>query len=155
VTETPKERSNRQLGELLQELRVVLPGTQVLLPFLLAVPCASRFERTPDRDRWALYVCLVLTSVGIVLLLAPTLYHRLRWERGGKQFVVAVGHRLFVAGTFFLGLGLLSALFLVADVLAGEAAAGATTAAIGAMLAAVWYVLPFWLGRSDRFEEAE
>jgi hypothetical protein len=77
----------------MQELRVALPGAQVLLGFLLTVPFAARFGQTSTFERVTLFVCLLLTVGGTVLLMAPSVYHRLRWNQGGKSDVVLVGHR--------------------------------------------------------------
>ena len=80
--ETEKERSDRQLAELMAELRVAIPGAQVLLGFLLTVPFATRFGRTTRLERLTLFACLLLTVAGTVLLMAPSVYHRLRWGQG-------------------------------------------------------------------------
>jgi hypothetical protein len=82
--------TDRQLIELLTELRVALPGVQVLLGFLLTAPLASRFGRTSELDRGLLYLCTVVTSSGVLFLMAPSLYHRIRWEERGRQDVVAI-----------------------------------------------------------------
>ena len=126
--ETAKERTDRQLMELLTELRVALPGAQVLLAFLLTVPFATRFGRTTEGQRDALFACLLLTALGTVLLMAPSMYHRLRWTRGGKSDVVRIAHRLFLAGSTFLGAGVVTAVFLVNDFVFGTVAAASRRA---------------------------
>src|SRR5262249_17764820 len=123
VSETPKERTDRQLIELLTELRVALPGAQVLLGFLLTAPLASRFGRTSQLDRTLLYVCTLVTAAGVMLLMAPSVYHRIRWDAGGKQDVILVGHRLFLAGTGLLAVGMLCAVFVIGDLIFDTAAA--------------------------------
>src|SRR5690242_8988625 len=104
--ESDKERTDRQLTELLNELRVALPGAQVLLGFLLTVPFATRFGRVDHAGRIALFACLLSTVAGTLLLMAPAVYHRLRWNLGGKADVVRNAHRLFLAGTALLGIGI-------------------------------------------------
>ncbi len=96
--------------ELLGELRVVLPGAQVLLAFLFTVPFATHFDQVGRGGRIVFFVCLVLTSLATVLLVAPSIYHRLRWNKGGKGDVIRIGHSLFLVGTAALGLGNLAAL---------------------------------------------
>jgi hypothetical protein len=91
--------------ELLGELRVVLPGAQVLLAFLFTVPFATHFNQVSRGGRIVFFVCLVLTSLATILLMAPSVYHRLRWEKGGKGDVIRVGHVMFLVGTAALGLG--------------------------------------------------
>ena len=103
MSETPKQRTDRQLIELLTELRVALPGAQVLLAFLLTVPFATRFGRVSGSERVALFVALIATVTGTLLLMAPSVYHRLRWRRGGKADVIIVAGRLFLIGTRLAG----------------------------------------------------
>jgi hypothetical protein len=143
-----KERSDRQLTELLNELRVALPGAQVLLAFLLAVPFATRFGRVDEAEKVALFIALIGTVAGTVLLMAPPVYHRLRWGWGGKTDVVEVASRLFLAGTGLLGLGMVAAVYLVSAVLYGSAVAIVATCLIGVVLVLVWYLLP--LRRASR-----
>jgi hypothetical protein len=155
VPETEKERTDRQLLELLNELRVALPGAQVLLGFLLTVPFATRFGRISRVERGALLACLLSTVAGTILLMAPSVYHRLRWEQGGKSDVVRVGHRFFLAGTTFLGIGIVGGLFLVSSVVFGSATAIACTIAAVILLAVCWYVLPLSHGRDESVRERE
>src|SRR5689334_143334 len=82
--ETPKERTDRQLLELLNEVRVALPGAQFLFAFLLAVPFASRFGDVSHRLQIVFYVCLLSTLAATILLMAPAVYHRIRWQQGNK-----------------------------------------------------------------------
>ena len=153
--ETPKQKTDRQLIELLNELRVALPGAQVLLAFLLAVPFATRFDRVEHRDRVALFVCLLLTAMGTILLMAPSVYHRLRWNQGGKSDVVAVGHALLLVGTSLLGLGVLVAVYMVSDFLFGEVAGIAAAAVIALTVLVTWYLIPLVRGRTAAIRESE
>jgi hypothetical protein len=146
VTETAKQKTDRQLLELLNELRVTLPGAQVLLGFLFTAPFAARFDRTSHADRILFFACLVVTALGVVLLMAPSVYHRVRWDEGGKGDVVRVGHRLFLVGTACLGAGMLGAVFLLGDVLFGPGVAAAATAFCALALAVTWYALPLQRG---------
>ena len=146
--ETEKQRTDRQLIELLNELRVALPGAQVLLGFLLTVPFATRFGRVGHGGKVTLFVCLFFTAAGTILLMAPSVYHRLRWEAGGKSEVVRAGHWMFLAGTASLALGILAAVLLVTDVLFGAVAAVAAAIALGTGIAVIWYVVPLTHGRS-------
>ena len=146
--ESEKQRTDRQFAELLNELRVALPGAQVLLGFLLTVPFATRFGRVTDEQRIALFVCLLLTVAGTVLLMAPSVYHRLRWERGGKSDVVRVAHRLFLAGSACLAAGVAAVVFLVGDVLFGGIAATVSAAAVALIVVSTWYLLPVHRSRN-------
>jgi hypothetical protein len=153
--EGEKERTDRQLIELLTELRVVLPGAQVLLAFLFSVPFAARFGGISRLQRVGFFTSLLFTATGTVLLMAPSIYHRLRWGRGGKSDVIRVGHWLFLVGTAFLALGLLAGLLLVSDVVYGAWAAGIATTAVAACLLGSWYALALTRGRSAASKQDE
>jgi uncharacterized protein DUF6328 len=155
MTETDKEKTDRQLIELLNELRVALPGAQVLLAFLLTAPFQAHFTRTTDFERAVLFAGVMFTCVGVVLLMAPSVYHRIRWNAGGKRDVVRVGHRFFLAGTAALVLGLLCAIFVVAEFLFGLAAAIVAVVFLLVLVTATWYVLPLERGRDPRVQSQE
>src|ERR1700758_719769 len=96
--ETPKERANRELLELLNELRVVLPGVTVLLAFLLAVPFARGWTRVTTFQRDVFVIAFLASAVSVALLAAPTSYHRLRFRHGEKAQLVRLGNSLAIAG---------------------------------------------------------
>jgi Family of unknown function (DUF6328) len=155
VPETPKEKTDRQLIELLNELRVALPGGQVLLGFLLTVPFAARFGRTSQLDRVVLFVCMIVTAAGIVFLMAPSVYHRIRWNEGGKEDVILVGHHLFLVGTGCLAFGMVCAVFLLGDVLFGPVAAACSAGLTVVLVVITWYLLPLERGRSQSIRSQE
>jgi len=154
-TETDKERTDRQLNELLSELRVVLPGAQVLLGFLFTVPFATRFGRVTHLQRVAFFVCLLCAVAGTVLLMAPSVYHRVRWEHGGKKEVIAVAHQLFLAGTALVALAIVAAVFMVSDVLFGRIAGVIAASISGLAILLVWYALPLVHGRRAALSRQE
>jgi len=153
--ETAKERSDRQLGELLTELRVALPGAQVLLGFLLTAPFATRFGRITHGQRLTLLSCLLLTAASTVLLMAPSVYHRLRWEHGGKTDVVRVAHRFFLAGSASLAAGIVVAVYLAGDLISGTSGAIASAGLVGATALCTWYLLPVVRARSAPVRDEE
>jgi uncharacterized protein DUF6328 len=155
VSETAKERTDRQLIELFTGLRVVLPGAQVLLGFMLTVPFAARFGEVSRGARMTLLACLLLTGAGTVLLMAPSVYHRLRWEQGGKSDVIRIAHRLFLLGTACLATGIVAAVFLVSDVLYGTLAGGICACSVALTVLLTWYLLPASRGRSRRVRNEE
>jgi hypothetical protein len=155
MAETEKEKTDRQLIELLNELRVALPGAQVLLAFLLTAPFQAHFTRATHFERQVLFAGVLFTGVGVLLLMAPSVYHRIRWNEGGKEDVVRVGHILFLAGTASLALGLFCAVFVVAEFLFGLTAAIVAVAILLAVVAGTWYLLPIERGRNPRIREAE
>jgi hypothetical protein len=155
MPETDKERTDRQLVELLNELRVALPGAQVLLAFLLTAPFQSHFTRTTGFERSVLFAGVVLTGAGVLLLMAPSVYHRIRWNAGGKEDVVRVGHVLFLIGTASLALGMFCAVFVVAEFLFGLPAAVVGVAILLAFVVVTWYALPVSRGRNPRVRQSE
>jgi hypothetical protein len=151
--ETPKERANRELIELLNELRVVLPGTTVLLGFLLAVPFAKGWTRVTEFQRDVFIVAFLSTAVSVALLTAPSSYHRLRFQHGDKARIVKVGNRLSIAGIAASAISLEAVVLLVTDFVLSERVAIVAAAGLFAVVLSLWYVLPLWAsvrGRSAR-----
>ena len=140
--ETPKEKTNRQLVELLNELRVALPGAQFLFAFLLAVPFAARFAKVGEGLKLVFAVCLFATLAATVLLMAPAVYHRVRWQTGNKTEVIRAAHRLFLAGMTCLAIAMTTAVCFVSAFLLGTAGAAAMTAFGVILVAVTWLVLP-------------
>jgi len=140
--ETDTERLDRNLIELLQEVRVVQTGVQVLFAFLLTVPFSSRFDEITDFQRGAYFAALVGTAAASVLLIAPTSVHRLLFRRGQKEYMVDLSNRLAIGGLLSLAIAMIAAMLLVSDVMFGMAVAivigVATTVAFGV----VWAGLP-------------
>jgi amino acid transporter len=113
--ESEHERINRELIELLNELRVALPGVQVLFAFLLAVPFTQRFQQLTDVQEYAFFVALLCTTFGSVFLIAPSAYHRLRFRQHDKERMLYTANRLSIAGTIFLAVAMTSAVYLITD----------------------------------------
>ena len=142
MPEEPKERIDRELGELLEEVRVAIPGAEVLFAFLLGVAFTQRFESVSALQRHVYFATLVLTAGATALLIAPTAYHRLRFRDGDKERMLFSMTRLAVASLVLLLLAVAGAVFLVADLLYGSVAAGAAGASIGAWFVWFWFGLP-------------
>ncbi len=140
--EGERERLDRNLEELLGELRVALPGVQVLFAFLLVVPFNSRFAGLgPGQERLYL-VTLMCAGLASALLIAPTAQHRLTFRMQEKEWIVTGGNRLTIAGLTFLALAMTGAIGLVTDVVYGTATAAVCGGAIFVVFAALWCVLP-------------
>jgi hypothetical protein len=103
------ERLNRELIELLNELRVALPGVQVLFAFLLIVPFSQGFSSVTTPQRYEYFATLLCTAVSTVLLIAPSSQHRLLWRQHERERRLQTGNRLTVAGLTFLALAMLGA----------------------------------------------
>jgi VIT1/CCC1 family predicted Fe2+/Mn2+ transporter len=151
--ESKSERLDRELGELLQELRVALPGVQVLFAFLLTVPFSQGFARMTAFQRGLYFAILLSTAVTSVMFISPTAYHRLRWRDYDKEQLLLTANRLTIAGTVFLALSIGAAVYLIGDFMFGAGVASITAAAIAALLAWFWFGLPLFRklrGESDR-----
>jgi Family of unknown function (DUF6328) len=153
--ETEKQRRNRNLDQLLQELRVVLPGVQVLFAFLLAVPFSSRFGDVDDFERDVYFVALLLSAVAVALLMAPSIQHRILFRREQKRYLVSLGGTLLIAGMTAMALAIVLSLVLVAHFLFGPGAAWAAGGLSFATFALVWYALPIERRLSNRNPDEE
>ena len=135
-------RLDRELIELLNELRVVLPGIQVLFAFLLAVPFSQRFQDLTGSQRGVFFAAFITTSVASVLLLAPSVQHRLRWRQFDKERLLRASNRLVIAGTFLMAVAIDTVVFLVTDVLYGNTYAVVAAVVIGLAVITVWWASP-------------
>jgi hypothetical protein len=138
-------RRDRELIELLNELRVALPGVQVLFAFLLAVPFAQRFEDVSEIQREAYTLALLCTLAGSVFLIAPTTFHRIRFRDHDKELLLRLGNRFTIIGMIFLAAAMTASVFLVTDLLYESMVAVILSVLTAALFAVVWFFLP--LGR--------
>src|SRR5918911_2021369 len=117
--ETSLERSDRNLVELLQELRVAQTGVQVLFAFLLTVPFSNRFRTLGGFERGAYFTALVCSLLASVLLIAPTSFHRLLFRMRQKEYMVDTANRLALGGLAFIAVAMSAVMLLIADVMFG------------------------------------
>jgi hypothetical protein len=149
--ESPKERVDRELIELLNGLRVILPGVQVLLAFLLTVPFATGFPEVSEFERGLYFVTVLLTVGSIAALTMPAAYHRIRFREGDKERMLLLSNAFAIGGLALLALAMTGVVFLIADVLFGTAVAGSVALAVAAILGGTWFAVP--LGRKLRDEQ--
>lgn len=149
--ETRDERLNRELIELLNELRVALPGVQVLFAFLLTVPFSGRFETLGDAQRGLYFATFVGTAVATILFMAPVAYHRIRFRQRDKEHLIRFSNRSAIVATIFLALSITCAASLITELLFGPVAAFGVAAAILLLIGWLWYAIP--LGRRVRDDE--
>lgn len=135
-------RLDRELLELLNELRVVLPGVQALFAFLLIVPFNDRFAGVTGRERTVYVVALLAAAVACVLFTTAPAFHRLRFRRHDKAQLLRVGNRCAIAGMVALAVSMVAAVFLVTEVLLGAGVALALTATIAVPMVLLWWFLP-------------
>ena len=137
------ERISRELIELLNELRVALPGVQVLFAFLLTVPFTQRFSALTQDDRRVYFAAVIATAVATVLLIAPTAHHRLRFRSGVKEHLLRVSNVLAVAGLVCLAFAITAVTYLIADMIYAGRLPAITAACLAGAFALVWFVMPF------------
>jgi len=149
----PERRSpedlNRELIELLNELRVALPGVQVLFAFLLAVPFATGWRRVTNFQRDVFFVAFLCTAAATILLIAPSTYHRLRWREHDKEHMLVTANRLTIAGSVFLAAAMVLVVLLITDLLFSLGWALFGTAVVAAAFAWFWYGLALTRAASD------
>ena len=142
--EDEKERRDRELIELLNELRVVLPGVQVLFAFLLTVPFSNGFSRMTEPQLNVYFATVLATAAATILLIAPSTYHRLNFRQGDKERMLFTANKLAIAGTVFLAVAMSAAMFLITDVLYKASWAAFVAAVVGLAFVGFWYVLPLY-----------
>jgi hypothetical protein len=147
--ESEGERLDRNLGELLQELRVALPGVQVLFAFLLAVPFQQHFTEITEFEKYVYFATLLLTAISAILLISPSAYHRLTFRYQQKRKLIFYSNRFAIAGLAFLALAMTGAIMLITDVLFGAAATAVTSSIAFLSFGFFWFALP--LRRRLRF----
>ena len=136
------ERTERQMAELLQELRVALPGVQILFAFLLTVPFAQGFARVTSFQRNLFFAVLLCTAVSTICLIAPTATHRLRFHKSDRRYVIESANLLMLAGLVFLALAIVGAVVLITDYMFGLGGHWYWPALIALVLAGLWFVRP-------------
>jgi hypothetical protein len=142
--ESRKERIDRELIELLNELRVALPGVQFLFAFLLVVPFQQKFGQTTQFQHAVYFVALVAAALATALLIAPAAQHRILFRQHDKDMLLRRSNRSALAGLFALGVAICSALLLVVDALFSLALAWLTAGALALLLAWWWLAVPLW-----------
>jgi hypothetical protein len=143
--ETPKERHDRELIELLNELRVALPGVQVLFAFLLAVPFAQGWKHVSSFQKDVFLVAFLGAGVSSALLIAPSPLHRIGWRVSDKEKIVAVSNNLTIAGLATLAVAITASVLLVTDYVFSRGFAVAITILIAMLFVAVWVGLAVYL----------
>ena len=147
AAETEHERLNRELDQLLQELRIALPGVQVLLAFLLTVPFSARFGKATPNDRILYFVTVLITVAATGALTMPAAYHRIRFRQGEKERMLRISNIFAIVGLVLLTFALASVVFLITNVLYGIAAAVLVALIALALLSFSWFAVPLlWRG---------
>jgi hypothetical protein len=141
--EDEKQRVDRELIELLNELRVALPGVQTLFAFLLILPFQQAFADVSDLERAVYVVALLGALASSVLLIAPSTYHRIRFREGDKRWLLEAGNRLLIGGTVCLAIAIAASTFLVVEYLYGSLLGNLIAVAAALFIVWFWFGLPF------------
>ncbi len=142
--ESPKERVDRELIELLNGLRVILPGVQVLLAFLLTVPFSSVFGQASSTEKGVYFVTVLLTVGAIAALTAPAAYHRIRFREGDKERMLFTSNVFAIVGLALLALSMTSVVFLITSVLFGMGLSVLVALVVLAVFGGTWFAIPLW-----------
>ena len=142
--ESKDEKLDRELIELLNELRVALPGVQVLFAFLLVVPFQQGYSRLSALDRDIYFVAVLAAMIATALLIAPSVFHRIRFRDADKEWLMQMSNRLALAGTFFIAVAMVCTIFLITDVIFGGWQATAATGLSAVVFGGLWYGIAFY-----------
>jgi len=148
--ETGAQRADRNLGELIQELRVAGLGVQVLFGFLLSLPFSNRFSQLDGAQRDLYMTCLVLSATATVLLIGPVAYHRMVFRRGLKEQLVRAANIQAILGLTVVGGAVLSSVLLVSWYVAGAVVGSVITAILGVLTVGLWFAVPLASRREAR-----
>ena len=140
--ETPHERLDRNLTELVGELRVALPGVQVLFAFLLTVVFAQGFQKVTEFQTHVYFVTLLCSACASAFFIAPTAYHRLNFRQRDKKHIVEMASRFTIMGLVALALAMVGAVVLVTDVIFRSSTVWVAGVAVGVLFVLLWFVLP-------------
>jgi hypothetical protein len=140
--ETPAERADRNMMELLQELRVATTGVQVLFAFLLVVPFQQRFATVSQFQEKVYFATLLLSVAATAFMIAPSAYHRLNFAQRDKRHIVEAASRLAIIGLVLLALAMTGAVLLTTDLLFQEGTVTVAVAGTALLFATLWFVLP-------------
>jgi hypothetical protein len=150
--EEEAERLDRELIELLNELRVVMPGVQVLFGFLLTVPFQQRFETIDDFQRIVYFVTLLLVAAASAFLMGPSAFHRLTFRERQKPYLIRLGTRQTIVGMALLALAMNGVVLLLTDVLFHTTTVAIAVAATAGLFGWLWFGLALWRKVSGRSE---
>src|SRR5215831_5160435 len=152
VVSLDSSQFEREWTEILNEIRVALPGVQILFGFLLAAPFVEGFRRIGDLLRYGYFFSFLCTTASCAFLIAPSVYHRLHWRRDvvDKELMLRTCNRLAIAGIVFLALAMTSAVYIISVAIAGRGPAVAITVLAGCLFGALWFALPLLRQSEER-----
>jgi len=153
--ETPMQRLDRNWADLLQELRVVQTGVQLLTGFLLTLPFQTRFESLTEEQRTIYLITVALSVAATGFLIAPVSLHRILFRQHARELMVTVSHRLALVGMALLGGAIVGVVLLIFDVVAGTSTGVIAAVAAFVLLVSLWAVLPLIARRAETGRHSE
>jgi hypothetical protein len=144
-----ERKRDRQMIELLNELRIALPGVQILFAFLLTVPFAQRFPQLTAFERDVFYVTLLATALSTACLIAPSAAHRLRFHKHDRDWLIESANALMIAGLGFLAIAIGAAFLLITDMLFDGARVWIYSVIVWAVIAGLWFGRPLYRTARD------
>ena len=150
-----KERLEREHGELMEELRALIPGAEVLFGFLLAIRFTTQFGDLTDSQRYIYYLTLLATGAALVFFLAPPAHHRIRFRAGDKEALLAKGNRDAIAGSVAIALALTGVIYVVTDLVFGTAEAVVAASLFFVLIAWRWWAIALYRAWQDRHDGNE
>ena len=148
--EDPQERTARELIELLQELRIVIPGVQILFAFLLTVPFSQGFTKLTTAQQYVFFATLLCTAATTALLIAPSAHHRLLFRRGVREQRLQMGNTLAILGLVFLVPAMVGVVYVITDLIFGLTTALIVTIVMALAFLLLWFVLPLPYRGNDK-----
>ena len=145
MSQPPKiaaKQENRELIELLNELRIVLPGVQVLFAFLLTVPLIGRFETLTTFEKRMYVIAFFASAAATVMLVAPSAYHRIRWRKGDKEALLMASNRLALIGLACLAVAMVAVVGLVTALITTDGLSLLFIAAAAVFIGVLWFGIP-------------
>ena len=149
TNETPKERRDRELTELLAEMRVAITGVQVLFAFLLTLPFTQRYGELTMHQRRIYLAAVLAAALSSLLLIAPAANHRLLFREGTKEELLKAANKLVIVGLFLLATGIGLSLYLVTAVVFSSGLALVVSIGVAAVTVFAWFVFPKLLREDD------
>jgi hypothetical protein len=143
-----ERKRDRQMMELLNELRVALPGVQILFAFLLTVPFAQGFQRVNETQKDLYYATLLATCAATICLIAPSANHRIRFHKRDRAYLIESANTFLIAGLVFLGIAIVLAVLLISDFLYDGVVVWLSPLVAGLVLGWIWFGRP--LARGDK-----
>lgn len=139
-----KSRRDRELMELLNELRVALPGVQVLFAFLLTVPFTQNFTKLTPTQRNVYFAAVLCAAAATAFLIAPSAYHRIQFREGDEETMLRISNVLALTGMFFLASAIVCSMFVLTDVVIGGAWTTTVTVVAAGLFLILWYGIPLY-----------